>query len=182
MSQPFSITVNTEKLCRGLRPSKRMPRNSGYLVECSGAVGRDNVLQTLEELTRIDTSVITDAYPFPQLFLFTNLIIVCSSTKIYEYVGGSLVEKLTVTAGSTWSAIDLYDFIYMSNGAVAVLRDAGDKTYSISTDQPKAMAVCNFNGQVLVGAPDIEGTYPGASLTVDADSVDVTATQHGALV
>ena len=175
----FSITIDTTKLSKGLRPSKRMPRNSGFLVECKGAVGRDGVLQVLDELTRIDTSVITDAYPYPQIFVFTNLIIVCSSTKIYEWVGGSLVEKLTVTAGSLWSAVDLYDFIYMSNGNVAVLRDSGSKVYSTTTEQPKAMALCNFNGQILAGATDIEGGVPGASLTMNEGSIDLTVTQHG---
>ena len=175
----FSITIDTSKLSKGLRPSKRMPRNSGYLVKCSGAVGRDGVLQALEELVRIATTAITDTFPYPQIFVFTNLIIVCSSTKIYEWVGGSLEEKLTVTAGSLWSAIDLYDFIYMSNGVVAVIRNPESNVYSITANQPKAMAVCNFNGQVLVGAPDVEGTYPGADLTMDADSIDLTVTQHG---
>lgn len=175
----FSITIDTSKLSKGLRPSKRMPRNSGFLVECKGAVGRDGVLQALEELARIATATITDVFPYPQIFVFTNLIIVCSSTKIYELVGGSLVEKLTVTAGSTWSAVDFYDFIYMSNGAVAVLRSPESNVYSITTAQPEAMAICNFNGQVLVGAPDVEGTYPGADLTMNADSIDLTVTQHG---
>ena len=175
---PFSVTIDSGKLSKGLRPSKRLPRNSGYLVECKGCVGRDGVLQTLDELTRIDTSVITDAYPYPQLFVFTNLIIVCSSTKIYEYVGGALVEKLSVTAGSLWTAVDFYDFIYMSNGSVAVIRDPGSKMYSVTADQPRAMAMCNFHGQVLVGAPDVE-EVPGASLTVDADSIDLAITQHG---
>lgn len=154
----FSITIDSSKLSRGLRPSKRMPRNSGYLVECSGAVGRDGVLQVLEELTRIDTSVITDPHPYPQLFVFTNLIIICGKTKIYEYVGGSLVLKLTVTTGSTWSAVDFYDYVYMSNGTVAVIRDAETKLYSITTDQPTAQAICNFQGQVLIGAPDEAGS------------------------
>ena len=176
---PFSITIDSPKLSRGLRPSKRLPRNSGYLVECKGCVGRDNVLQSLDELTRIATAAITDVFPFPQLFIFTNIIIICSSTKIYEYVGGTLVEKLTVTAGSLWTAVDFYDFIYMSNGNTAVIRDPGSKVYSVTTDQPKAMAICNFQGQVLAGAPDVEGGVPGASLTVDADSIDLTITQHG---
>ena len=176
---PFSITIDSPKLSRGLRPSKRMPRDSGYLVECSGCVGKDNVLQSLDELTRIDTSVITDAFPYPQIFVFTNLILVCSSTKIYEYVAGVLVEKLSVTAGSLWTAVDFYDFIYMSNGSVAAIRDSGSKAYSIITGQPKAMAICNFNGQVLAGAPDVEGTYPGAPLTMKADPIDMAVTQHG---
>jgi hypothetical protein len=175
----FSITIDTTKLSKGLRPSKRMPRNSGFLVECKGAVGRDGVLQALDELTRIATAAITDTFPYPQVFVFTNLIIVCSSTKIYEWVGGSLVEKLTVTAGSLWSAVDLYDFIYMSNGNVAVLRDPGSKVYSITANQPKAMALCNFNGQILAGATDIEGGVPGASLTMNEGSIDLAVTQHG---
>ncbi|MCK4525976.1 hypothetical protein KAW18_01290 [candidate division WOR-3 bacterium] len=90
-----------------------------------------------------------------------------------------MVEKLTVTAGSTWTAVDFFDYVYMSNGAVAVIRNAGSKTYSITTDQPKAMAICNFQGQVLIGASDIEGTYPGASLTIKADSIDLVVSQHG---
>lgn len=175
----FSITIDTSKLSKGLRPSKRMPRNSGFLVECKGAVGKDGVLQALEELVRLATATITDAFPYPQIFVFTNLIIVCSSTKIYEWVAGSPVEKLTVTAGSLWTAIDLYDFVYMSNGNVAVLRDPGNNTYSITTNQPKAMAICNFNGQILAGATDIEGGVPAASLTMKAGSIDVTVTQHG---
>ena len=175
----FSINIDTSKLSRGLRPSKRLPRNSGYLVECKGAVGKDGVLQALEELTRIATAAITDLFPYPQVFVFINLIIVCSSTKIYELVGGSLVEKLTVTAGSLWTAADFYDFIYMSNGAVAVIRNPESNVYSITTDQPKAMSICNFQGQVLIGAPDVEGAYPGASLTINEDSIDLAVTQHG---
>jgi hypothetical protein len=176
---PFSITIDSPKLSKGLRPSKRMPRNSGYLIECQGCVGRDGVLQVLDELSRLSTTAITDTFPFPQIFVFTNLIIVCSNTVIYEWVAGTLVEKLTVTAGALWTAIDFYDFVYMSNGNVAVLRDPGSQEYSVTADQPRAMALCNFNGQVLAGATDIEGGVPGASLAMKADSIDVTVTQRG---
>lgn len=153
----FSVTIDTSRLSKGLRPSKRMPRNSRYLVECSGAVGKDGVLQSIDELARMITDTITDPFPYPQIFVFTNLILVCGKTKIYEWVADSLVEKLTVTAGSTWSAIDFYDYIYMSNGTVAVTRDASTKLYSITTSLPTAQAICNFNGQVLIGAPDEVG-------------------------
>jgi hypothetical protein len=176
---PFSVTIDSPKLSKGLRPSKRMPRNSGYLIECRGCVGKDGVLQVLDELSRLSTTAITDTFPFPQIFVFTNLIIVCSSTVIYEWVAGALVEKLTVAAGALWTAIDFYDFVYMSNGNVAVLRDSGSKEYSVTTEQPRAMALCNFNGQALAGACDIEGGVPGASLTMQADPIDMTITQHG---
>jgi len=175
----FSITIAADQLAKGLRPSKRIPRNSRYLVECKGALGRDNVLQVIDELTRIATTAITDAFPFPQIFVFTNVIIVCSATKIYEWVAGALVEKLTVAAGSTWSAMDAYDYVYMSNGKVAVIRDAISKVYATTTTLPTASSICNFNGQVLVGAPDT--VIPGASLTMKADPITVTTTQLGTM-
>jgi hypothetical protein len=206
----FSLTVESEQLNKGLRPSKRLPRNSGYLVECIGAVGRDGVLQAIDEITRLATSPsevmgtdtlnyrciightaaagnrpitggswatyweqagtagitwlsganyvfgITDAFPYPQIFVLTNMIIVCSSTKIYEWVNNALVLKLTVTGGSTWNIVDFYDYVYMSNGKVAVKRDAGTKAYSLTTALPIAMGMCNFNGQVLIGGPGVE--------------------------
>ncbi len=150
----FSFTIESKHLSRGLRPSKRMPRNSRFLVECKGAVGRDGTLQSLDEITRLATTAITDAFPYPQIFVFTNVIIICSSTKIYEWVSSALVEKLEVAVGSTWTAIDFFDYIYLSNGTVAVERDALDKTYSETTDLPTAMAACNFNSQVILGSPD----------------------------
>ena len=150
----FSFTIESKHLSRGLRPSKRMPRNSRFLVECEGAVGRDGALQSLDEITRMATTEITDVFPYPQIFVFTNVIIVCSSTKIYEFVEGALVEKLEVATGSTWSAVDFRDYIYMSNGTVAVERDPLSKTYSTTTDLPTAMAAVNFNGQMIIGSPD----------------------------
>jgi len=175
----FSITIGSQELSRGLRPSKRVPRNSRYLVECQGAVGRDGVLQVIDELTRIATTAITDAFPFPQIFVFTNVIIVCSQTVIYEWVAGAPVLKLTVAAGSTWSAMDAYDYVYMSNGKVAVTRDAISKVYSVTTTLPTAASICNFQGQVLVGAPDT--AIPGASLTMKADPIVLTTTQLGTM-
>jgi hypothetical protein len=131
-----------------------MPRNSRFLVECKGAVGRDGALQSLDEITRLATTAITDVFPYPQIFVFTNVIIICSSTKIYEWVSSALVEKLEVAAGSTWCALDFVEYIYLSNGTVAVERDALDKTYSETTDLPTAMAAANFNGQAILGSPD----------------------------
>jgi len=147
----FALTIDSDQLSRGLRPSKRLPRNSGFLTTCDGAVGRDGVLQVLDELTRMVTDTIIDGFPYPQIFVFTNMIIVCSPTKIYEWVAGALVEKLTVTTGDTWSCVDFHDYVYMSNGTVAVIRDALDKTYKVVTDLPVAKAICNFNGQIIVG-------------------------------
>jgi len=154
MSSRPLFNIGPAELSRGLRPSKRMPRNSKFLTTCNGSVGIDGVLCSLDEITRISTTAITDGFPYPQIFVFTNVIIICGETKIYEWVSDALVEKLTVSAGSTWSAVAFAEYVYLSNGNVAVERDALDKTYSTTTDLPTAMAACDFNGQVIVGSPD----------------------------
>jgi hypothetical protein len=177
MPREFSITIGSDKLSLGLRPSKRVPRNSGYLVTCIGAVGRDGALQSIDELTRIASTAITDAFPYPQIFVFTNLIIVCSQTKIYEWVAGTLVLKLTTTAGSTWSAVDFFGYVYLSNGKVAVTRKPESGVYATTTILPTASSICNFNGQVLVSAPDV--IIPSASLTMKADPIVLTTTELG---
>jgi hypothetical protein len=128
------------------------------MISCAGLVGRDGVLQSLDELTRLATTAITDAFPYPQIFVFTNHIVICGATKVYEWVSSALVEKVTVTEGEAWRAIDFHDYIYLSNGKVAVIRDSGDDTYSITTDLPMASALCNYNGQIMAGAPNVEVT------------------------
>ena len=152
----FTKKINTKNLSRGIRPSKRMPRDSGYLVECAGAVGRDGVLQIMDELTRLATTAISDGFPYPQIFVLNKLIIVCGETKIYEWEDSALVLRLTVTAGTTWRVLDGHHFIYMSNGKVAVTRDPDTKTFAVDTTVPVASAICNFNGQVVIGSPDVE--------------------------
>jgi hypothetical protein len=154
----FTVTISSEQLKRGLRFSKRSPRNAGYLVTCIGAVGRDGVLQVLDTLTRVDTSAVTGvAFPYPQLFVGPNLILICTSTKIYEYSAGVLTLKYTAAvAAGTWSVADFYDYLYFSNGNIAVIRDGASKVYSLST-LPFASAICNFNGQVIIGAPNVAG-------------------------
>jgi len=176
----FTFTITSDQLARGLRASKRAPRDAKYLVESKGAVGRDGVLAAIDELTRMDTGDITDAFPFPQLFVFVNLILVCSGTKIYEWVGGALVLKLTTTAGSTWSAVDFYNYVYLSNGAVAVVRDEATGVYSVTTDLPTANSILNYNGQVVIGAPDAD--VPGIGLSINASVFDLTLSQLGGWV
>jgi hypothetical protein len=158
----FSYEIPTQDLAKGLRVSRRSPRNVKFLTTCEGAVGRDGVLQVIDDinLDLIDFSAtITDGFPYPQIFVFTNLIIVCSETKIYEYAGGSLsTAKITVAAGLMWSAVDFVEFIYMSNGKVAIKRSATSGVWAVDATLPIATGICNFNGQVIVGSPDVEWT------------------------
>ena len=154
----FTFEIDAKDIIKGLRPSEYSPRNEKFLVECAGAIGYEKTLQTIEDVTDliIDTGVITDGFPYPQIFAFTTHIIVCGATDIYEYVGAALVHQLNVAEGIRWSAVDFYNYIYLSNGAVAVTRSAEDGTYALCADLPLATTICDFNGQVMVGAPDVE--------------------------
>lgn len=145
---PFTKRINP---FRGLRPTKRTPRDSDFLTTCKGAIGRDNMLQILDGITRLATDVITDPFPYPQIFVFNRMIIVCGATSIYEWEG-NMQEKLTgLTAGGTWRAIESFNYAYLSNGIVSVVRDAGSFVYSVSSEVPICNSMCNYNGQILVG-------------------------------
>lgn len=172
----FTFTVDRD-LSRGLRSSLRNPRNEEYLITCDGAVGRDGVLAAIEQFTRMDTSSITDAFPFPQVFVFSHLVIVCGAKKIYEWDGSSLTLVYTAAAaGGTWDMVDFHSYIYASNGRVAVERSGADGSWALST-LPSAVAMCNYNGQVLIGGPDTDGV--GTSLMIVADPLTLTMTNLG---
>ena len=102
------------------------------------------------------TKGISDGFPYPQIFDFTKMTIVCGKTKIYEWVNSALVLKLTVAEGQTWRALDFNDFIYMSNGVVSVTRDPVTQVYSVSS-QPAARALANYNGQIIIGSRAAQG-------------------------
>ena len=141
----------SEQLQRGLRPLAELPRNSNFLVQCDGAIGYHDSLQGITAITAMATSAITDGFPYPQLFLLSNLILVCGKTKLYEWVNSALVEKITVSAGNPWSVVEFYDQLLLTNGVVTVERRPGDKVYAVRADLPVGEALFNFGGQIIVG-------------------------------
>lgn len=153
----FSFIIPSDALAKGLRPSQHSPRNVKYLTQCEGAVGIDNVLQTLSnlELNRIVSALLAGVtFPYPQIFICTNTIVIFTSDTIYEYVGGVLTSKLAgLTVGTLWSLVDFHDYLYASNGKQAVIRRASDQVWAITTSLPIAGAMADYNGQVFVGSP-----------------------------
>lgn len=153
----FSFTYSPEDLSRGLRKFSEAPRNNKQLTRCNGAVGRNGVLKTLTALTLNEAaedcvSVVWDDFPFPQLFVLEKLILLCNRTSILEYDGAEFVAKATgLTSGNKWNVASSWDFVYLTNGKVAVLRDPSLRTYSISATAPVGTSVLNFNGQIIVG-------------------------------
>ena len=150
----FSITLTSNVLTRGLRKRANNPRDSFFMSELEGLIGHDGVLTAQDVLSRIDTSVITDPFPYPQIFILSNYVLVCDSTKIYDYSSGSLVLAYTASqAGSTWKAIDFIEYIVMTNNDITVIRTATTGAFTENTSLPEASAICNYNNQVLIGGP-----------------------------
>jgi hypothetical protein len=153
---PFTLPIK-EQLAKGLAPNSN-PRNNPMLTESIGAVPYDNVLQALESFVAIDTSGLTCSWPYPQLFVFSEAIIICTSTAIYEYVVGTgLVTKLSsLTAGVPWVAEDFKGYIYLTNGKIAVTKKMG--IWAVDTTVPYATSVCNYGGQAIIGSPNTPAT------------------------
>ena len=235
MANPFTLQIDSPKLMRGLRPSLRLPRNSGYLIQCQGAIGREGSLQILDPLTRMGmsfTKVLTgsinttasitvvgvgtrfttelvrgdtisvsgerrvvasiadnthltvkvafsdlandtapfkvmeiiDPFPYPQAFLFTNRIIVCGRTGIYEWVNNALVSRLFTSPGSPWTAVEYFDYLYLTNGIVAVIRRATDGIFTTTSLLPRAESLLDVHGQIMAGAPGMISSDEGFGL------------------
>lgn len=148
----FTYTIK-EPLAKGLAPAGN-PRNRPMLSDSVGAFPFDGTLQGVPSFSLIDVSSLGEqTFPYPQLFVTPNVTIVCTQTAIYEYNGSSLTLKLgSLTAGVTWSCIAYKDFIYLTNGKVAVTRDPQSLAYAIDTTVPFATCGVDYNGQALLGS------------------------------
>lgn len=154
----FTFTIGAEELKRGLRPSSKLPRGNKFLYSCIGAIGKDGVLEALSA-SQLSIPFITDAFPYPQVFNFINFVIICGESNIFECTpdGTSAILKYSAShVGTIWTAMDFFDYVYLSNGKIAVVRDPMTGEYSNTTDVPTASAACNFNGQAFVGAPNVD--------------------------
>lgn len=154
----FSYVIESKDLARGLRPVRSVPRNTKFLYSCLGMVGKDGTLQTIPDLSEtIDISTLDkQEFPYPQLFVFPNVIILATRAIIYELINGSLepVFDLTGSEGSYWSAISIGEFVLMSNNVITLIRSATSLTWEVKSDLPSFNAICNYNGQIFIGAPN----------------------------
>ncbi len=150
----------SEALLKGLAPAHTR-RNAPYLVESIGAVPREGVLQAIEQFEAIDIQDLgAVSFPYPQLFVASDFILIATETALYELTDtegpGNLTAKITgLTAGIPWTCLDLKGYLYFTNGKVAVTRNSKSGVYTVDSTVPFASAACNFNGQVILGSPNM---------------------------
>ena len=156
----FSLPIMGSQL-KGLRSTNRNPRNKHGLITLTGAVMRDQAISILKEFNVFQHGLSGVDFPFPQVFSLSELLIICTSTSIYEYDGSSLSLGISIDAYGPWHVADFHHFLYLSNGAEAIKRDAYTQEYSIITSEevPAANAICNYNGQVLINPNYYSGVF-----------------------
>lgn len=151
----FSYSIDGPTLAKGLRANKANGRNANTLIQSTGAIGKDGVLQTLPTIilsTLLDDPLVgSNFFPFPQVFTLDKHLLVCTSTKVLELNYNALVLKATVAAGGLWEVASAEDFIYLSNGVVNLVRDPNTGTYASTLTAPVCGTICNFNGQIICG-------------------------------
>ena len=151
----FALMLEREDLTKGLKPKGTVARNEKFLEELTGGFVHENQLQSLDLLSRTSIGALSFTFPWPQLLVLPNLILLCGPTKIYERVGTSWTLRKTASVeGSLWACVAFEDYLYLSNGKVVITRSTGG-TWAEVTTLPKAMALCNFNGQVFAGSVEV---------------------------
>lgn len=148
----FNFIIGQDDLAKGLRRHAKVHPNNKRFITCQGMVGDDGILQRLQQLA--STYDLTSTFPYPQIFVSSEVIIVCTRTEIYEVSDDTPTLMLTVTGGAPWTCLAFHHYVYLSNGTVVVVRDAITHDYALNTDLPTSMSACNYNGQILVAAPD----------------------------
>ena len=146
-----------EGISVGLRRFDKPKKGDKALIQSDGVLKDSGTLTNLEQLGTVDFSALGCTFPFPQIFQLKNFTLVCTPTDIYTYDGSALTLCYTAEAGSTWTIADFYNYIIMTNGKELVTLDpmSGDWSKYIDCAIPNCLCLCELNGQVVVGGPEV---------------------------
>jgi len=141
----------------GLRHSRDNPRNEQALIQSTGVFHSKGKMIGVTDISTIDFSALGCTWPFPQMFQLKNYTLVCTPTLIHTYDGSSLTLVHTAEEGSTWTVADFYRFLVMTNGRELVTLNprTGAWTKYLDCAVPYCLCVCELNGQLFVGGPEV---------------------------
>ena len=150
----FTYTITHEGFCNGYAPFPYSMRNKGHMTECIDFREEDLMLYPAEQRGRY-LPAFSYFFPFPQVFVFDFVTIICNQKEIYEKIANSYILKYTTNvAASSWECINVGQFCLLSNGHVILKRDPVSLTYEELDDVPTGMSLCNYNAQILIGSPN----------------------------
>ena len=135
---------------RGLRSTKE-PRNQDRLSQCYNAKPQAEGLLGWTEIPQVVSQDSVD-FPFPQVFVGREMILIAYEDSIKEYnaLTGEETEfnlfsytdgttPATITSNDLWHWVDLGKLFYMTNGISTVFRDNTNYDY----ENPSVVKVCS---------------------------------------
>ena len=158
-----------EALTVGLRPDRRMPRNSQVLTECLGFRIGNSGIEGTELLTNPIPAAVDMHYnwPFPQFLVGEEYrILVVRDAVNMEDVVYSLdsdysiatqifaIDQLTFGQGTLMEMADFGEYAFMTNGVIMIYWDPTISDWHeviASATIPMMRTVCNFKGQMVGG-------------------------------
>lgn len=126
--------------------------------------GLKNNLEGLIDLLSLDQNILQKQsnFPYPQLFVLTDLVLLCYPGEIYEVNNPQRPEQFykvfeTPKVAKPWTVADFGTYLVLSNGACRVQKDPSTKAYTEILNDPRfpnAEVFAAFNGQCLAGGID----------------------------
>jgi len=151
----FALEFGKGDLAKGLKPKGSVARNEKFLETIQGGYVHDGALQSLDLLDRTPISTEAYAFPWPQLLVLTNHVLLCGPKKIYRLEDNAWALKITASLdGGLWTCAAFDNYLYLSNGKVVIVRSCFG-VWVETTELPKALALCNFNGQAIAGSVEV---------------------------
>ena len=151
------IYSHAKGVALGLRPSSRLAQSTPALTQCVGVFPDQQALNAHEgfNLQDIASSIETCSFPFPQMYVGDMFVLIFTPTRVYEYAGGTITEKLSgLTTGNRWEVVDFQNFMMATNGVVTITRSPTTHTWSVNSTLPQGTTMCEVNGQVIIGGVD----------------------------
>lgn len=164
----FELTID-EAFTKGLRPERRVPRNSQVLTECLGfRIGKYGIEGSRTILNPIPPTVdLFYNWPFPQFIKgerYRFLIVrdhinledaVYSLNADYSIATHIFsVDELTFGLGTLMEVADFGHYAFMTNGVIMIYWDTTIPDWHeivASATIPMMRTVCNFKGQMIGG-------------------------------
>jgi hypothetical protein len=143
---------NIEPGVNGIEPYKSIKNPAGLVTEEGfDLLMEDGQRMMLESAGYFDIS----KWPFPQLFVGANYVILAEKDKIYSVDENWVcTEELSVIGGDVWDFVDFGPYLLLLNGEVIVYVDPTTDTFTQATSldtMPRLGTACNFKGQIVGG-------------------------------
>lgn len=139
----------------GLRKDTATERSFEWLSSCNNFLGSDQVIHTPEAFVNL-VNMLDVFWPFPQIVLVENTVLVLTATTIYKFVNAETALQVLLTnlpAAGRWAWVTSGPFLYLTNGSCKVVYNQQDASTTVVTDveYAKALTAELFNGQFFCG-------------------------------